>query len=85
AILLVTDAYSRFWKVHALEPSSQQNYEILPADYCLRAVPLAAGHHLLKMEYRPPAFTVGKWVSLVSVLTYFACLGWCVVPTKRRD
>lgn len=84
AILLVTDAYSRFWKVHPLPSSSEQQYGILPADYCLQAVPLPAGHHLLRMEYRPPAFEVGKWISVASLVIYLVCLGWCVVPAKKQ-
>ena len=34
------------------------------------AVPLAAGHHRLRLEYRPAAFTVGKWISLAACLLY---------------
>ncbi len=65
-LLLVTDAYSRGWRALALPGSSQSRYEIMPADYCLRAVPLAAGHHLLRMEYSPLGFRIGKVVSIVA-------------------
>jgi hypothetical protein len=67
AILLVTDAYSTYWRARALEGSSQSAYEVLPADYVLRAVPLGAGHHRMRMEYSPPHFRLAVWVSLAAL------------------
>ena len=46
-LLLVTDSYSRYWRAVALTGSSQSEYQVLPADYALMAVPLGPGHHLL--------------------------------------
>ncbi|MFA5293551.1 MAG: hypothetical protein WC496_11020 [Phycisphaerae bacterium] len=75
AILLVTDAYHPNWKVKALSGSSQSKYELLPADYVLRAVPLNKGTHRFRMEYRPKIFTAGMWISVVSLTAYLAlCL-----------
>jgi hypothetical protein len=65
-LLFVTDGYSKGWRAVALPGSSQVHYDVLPADYCLRAVPLAAGHHLLRMEYLPLGFRVGKIVSIIA-------------------
>ncbi len=65
-LLLVTDAYSSNWRALALPGSSQASYHIMPANYCLRAVPLAAGHHLLRMEYSPLGFRIGQVVSIVA-------------------
>ena len=76
AILLVTDAYSRGWRAKALPGSSQQKYDVMPADYILRAVPLSKGHHLFRMEYMPLGFRTGKWVSLISVIIYGGLLVW---------
>lgn len=70
SILLITDSYARSWRALSLPGSSQAHYHLQPANYILRAVPLAAGHHLLSVEYRPVAFTIGKWVSLVSVVAF---------------
>jgi hypothetical protein len=70
ALLLITDAYSRNWVVHALMAGPQQAYPMMPANYCLRAVPLAAGKHLFRMEYRPSGFVAGRWVSLVGLAAY---------------
>lgn len=76
ALLLITDAYSKDWKANPLAGSVQQKYEILPADYCLRAVPLTAGEHHLRIEYLPRAFVVGKWISIAALIFYFTALGW---------
>jgi hypothetical protein len=67
AILLVTDAYSRGWHVRSLEPSDQKAYEVLPANAVLRAVPLAAGHHLIRMEYVPDGYRFGVAVSCLAI------------------
>jgi hypothetical protein len=73
-ILLITDAYSRGWRARARGGSEQLAYQLLPANYVLRAVPLAAGHHSLRVEYAPAAFTAGVWVSSVSGVAYLAAV-----------
>lgn len=84
-VLVVTDAYSDGWKARSLltsnEGSSQARYQVLPADYCLRAIPLAAGHHRILLEYRPTAFIVGAWVSGVSLALCAVLAAWL----WRRD
>jgi hypothetical protein len=70
AILLVTDAYHPNWKIRALSGSSQSKYEVLAADYVLRAVPLNAGVHRFRMEYKSTAFNIGAWISVLSLIAY---------------
>jgi len=65
-ILLVTDGYSRHWRATPLEGSAQSDYEVMPADYIFRAVPLAAGSHRLLLEYAPLSFTIGAWTAFLS-------------------
>jgi hypothetical protein len=65
AVLLITDVYTPAWRAIALPGSSQERYELMSANYVLRSVPLAAGHHRLRVEYAPTGFTVEKWVGLV--------------------
>ena len=76
AILMITDTYSDGWKARSLLPAAagggQTRYQVVPADYCLRGIPLGRGHHRILLEYRPVAYVVGKWVSLVSLCLYFA-------------
>jgi hypothetical protein len=76
AILLITDAFTKSWRAIALPGSSQSSYQLLPANYILRAVPLAAGHHLLRVEYASTAFTVGKWISITATLAFLGPLFW---------
>ena len=71
-ILLVTDAYTSSWRAVPLPGSAQQKYQLLAANYVLRAVPLAAGHHLLRIEYSSAAFVAGVWISLAACLGFVA-------------
>jgi hypothetical protein len=66
-LLLVTDGYSPGWVASALPGSDQQDYQVLPANYVLRGIPLAAGQHRLRLEYAPAAFERGRWISLASL------------------
>jgi hypothetical protein len=66
SVLLMTDVYTPAWRAVALPGSSQKTYDLMSANYVLRAVPLAAGQHRLRIEYAPVAFTVGIWVSVVA-------------------
>jgi len=81
ALLLVTDLYAHGWRVDALPGSVQQKYEIQPADYILRAVPLQAGHHELRMVYAPGAWPLGIAVSSVAWLLWLG--GFFVVLRSR--
>jgi uncharacterized membrane protein YfhO len=76
AILLISDAYSAGWMAQSLSGSSQENYDIVPANYVLQAVPLAGGHHHFRLQYVPPGFLLGKWVSIVSLCTYLSGIAW---------
>ena len=69
-ILLITDNYSRGWQVRSLIPSWQSKYEVLPANYTLMAIPLAAGEHLLRLEYLPLLFVTGAWISAIAWLGF---------------
>ena len=66
SILLVTDAWARGWRATPLEGSSQNRYELMPANYALRAVALGAGKHRLRLEYAPGGFAVGAVVSAMA-------------------
>jgi uncharacterized membrane protein YfhO len=74
SILLVTDTYAKGWRARPLAGTVQSLYRVLPADYCLRAIPLAAGHHHLRLEYQPAGYVIGKWVSIVSLVVFMGLL-----------
>jgi hypothetical protein len=80
SILLITDAYTSSWRAIALPGSAQSNYQLLPANYILRAVPLAAGYHLFRVEYASRAFVIGKWISIAAVLSFLT-----IVLSKDRE
>jgi len=81
-ILLITDAYHPNWRCEALPASSQSEYKIMPANYVLRAVPLKTGHHHFKMEYKPSAFVIGKWISIIFLAAYISL---CILLVLRKN
>ncbi len=70
SVLLITDNYSSGWKIRPLPDSGQTQYQVMPGDAFLRAVPLSPGKHHFILEYLPSAFLCGKWVSIFSVFSY---------------
>jgi hypothetical protein len=84
AILLVTDNYDRAWRARGLPGSSRSRYEVMPADYTLRAIPLSAGHHAILMEYAPRGFRIGRWISIVAAAGYLVALALALKNAKRK-
>ncbi len=74
AILVIGDGYSAGWKATALAADAQQTYAVMPADHILRAIPLAAGTHHLRVEYRPAAFVAGAWITTAALGAYVLAL-----------
>jgi hypothetical protein len=75
AILLITDAYSNGWRARPLDGSVQHAYDVLPANYVLRAIPLSQGHHHIRIEYVPVGFQVGKWLSTAAIFAFVLVSG----------
>jgi uncharacterized membrane protein YfhO len=69
-ILLITDTYAKDWEVSSYADSSQQKYEVMPADYVIRGIPLSPGKHHFRLQYAPQAFGIGKYISLMSLIIY---------------
>ena len=84
AILLVADGWSKDWRAEAANDGARQDYRVMPADYVLRAIPLRAGDHRIRMEYRPVSFLFGKWISLAAWLMFAVATGWCLVRGRRQ-
>lgn len=82
ALLVMTDSYSQDWRATALPDSVQSNYTIQPANYALRAIPLAAGKHSLRLEYVPRGFREGIALSLLTLLVGGATFSWR--PLRER-
>ena len=81
SILLVTDAWAPAWHAMPLEGSSQKHYELMPADYMLRAVALNRGRHRLRLEYKSSAFHVG---AIVSALAWVAWISAAIFLWRRE-
>jgi len=75
-LLLITDLYDHNWRAEALPDSAQQSYHLMPADYVLRAVPLAKGHHHLRIVYAPASFPIGVAISAVAWTLWLGLLVW---------
>ncbi len=73
-LLLITDGYSADWHARPLPGSVQQAYDVVPANYVLRAVPLSAGHHLFELWYAPPYFRSAVGLSVLAVCCLVALL-----------
>jgi hypothetical protein len=83
ALLLITDLYSRDWHARPLPGSVQATYEILPANYVLRAIPLAAGQHRIEVVYAPRSFRVGLAVSAIAWLAWACGVAMLFLRSRR--
>lgn len=81
-ILLMTDAYSKDWRAETLPDSVQTNYNVMAANYAMRAVPLAAGRHVFRLVYTPSGLGAGMKISLV--LAFLLVLALCLPFARRR-
>lgn len=83
ALLVVTDAWAEGWAARPLPGSSASAYRVMPADWVLRAIPLAAGHHRLRLEYVPRGFRAGVVTSLAAGACWLALAAWVVARLRR--
>jgi hypothetical protein len=74
-VLLVTDAWTPAWRAVAIEAGDARRYEVMPANYALRAIPLTPGRHHLRLEYAPRAFFIGGVISLMAWVLWLG-LAW---------
>jgi hypothetical protein len=85
SILVVTDNFMEGWRIVPMAGSASGSYEIIPANYTLRGVPLMPGRHHFRMEYRPVSFVIGIWLSLAGVVVWLAVAGYCVWRKRNPD
>ena len=85
AVLLITDLYTPGWKAVALPGSVQAHYDLLPANYILRGIPLGAGHHRLRVEYAPREYKIGKWVSIIAWLAFLGVVSGACWRFKKGE
>jgi hypothetical protein len=86
SILLITDAWAPGWRARPLEAGAQQSYQVMPANYMLRAIPLDRGRHHFRVEYAPLAFRIGAVVSGAAWLAWLVALYflWRSIPGRTH-
>jgi len=82
AVLVLSDGYAAGWEATSMDEGERQSYPVIPADFVLRGIPLPAGRHHLRLEYRPRAFVIGCWVSAISSVAFV--LACTLVGLARR-
>jgi len=82
SILLISDCFAVGWHVAAMDSNPPQSeYEILPADYVLRGIPMTRGKHHILVFYRAPGLIWG----LVLTLTTLAAMIVTALILRRRS
>jgi len=87
-ILLVTDAYAEGWRAWAVGESPQESYTVMPANLALRAIPLEAGTHEIRMEYLPDAFVKGRIATLIAGAVFLVLIAASIMrayAARRSD
>jgi hypothetical protein len=81
SVLLVTDAWTPAWRAVPLEAGDARRYEVMPANYALRAIALDRGRHRLRLEYAPLAYKLG---AAISIAAWLAWLGAAWLERRGR-
>jgi hypothetical protein len=81
SIILITDAYSKFFTPIALPDSTQKTYSIMPTDWAAMGAPVQVGHHHFLLRYIPPMFAIGAKLSIIGWILFGAML---IVNFARR-
>jgi hypothetical protein len=76
SVLLVTDAWTPAWRAVPLEAGDARRYELMPANYILRAVALDRGRHRLRLEYAPGEFRLGAAISILALAAWLGAGAW---------
>lgn len=85
-VLLMTDSYAKGWRAKALPGSVQQHYELLPANYAVRGIPLTVpGKHLIEIKYTPPGLALGVAITITTFVTLLAAWLWLKGKSRRQQ
>ena len=66
--LVTSDAYYPGWRASI----DGRDVPLYRADYAIRGVPVPAGEHTVRFDYRPRGFYLGAGISLISMLLLIA-------------
>jgi len=84
AILLVTDPYSQYWTVSEYTSNFQREFRVYPADYTLRAIPMLAGQHTLRLQYIAPAWEESEGLTCLGILAWLLYLASPLWNRRKR-
>jgi hypothetical protein len=76
-LLVLADSYYPGWRAFV----DGEEVAIYPVNHLFRGVPLGAGAHRVRFEYRPASVVAGAAVSLIAVAVWLALATW---PLARR-
>jgi len=80
-LLVHSENWFPYW--HAFEGDTER--PILRADGTLRAIPLPAGEHEIRLDFVSRPFEAGKWVTLATLLLVVAGVAWDGRSRRGRD
>ena len=81
-VLVMTDSYAKGWHARPLSGSVQTSYDLQPADWAVRGIPLRMpGRHLIEIKYTPPGLSLGL---LTSLATLGALAVFVALALRRR-
>ncbi len=76
SLLIVTDTYSEGWKARSSAGFPDRHYQVLPANYILRCIPLEMGQHHIEMYFEPPGYVAGIWITILAWIGFFILAVW---------
>lgn len=62
--LVFSEIYYPAWKAY----QDGKEIKVYRANYCLRAVPVTKGEHIIEMRYESDTFSKGMWITLITLL-----------------
>lgn len=65
--IVLSDMYHPFWKVKV----NGKNREIIRGNYIMRAIPIKTGDNLITLQFKPTAFIIGFYMSLIGWVVLF--------------
>jgi hypothetical protein len=76
-LLVISDVYYPGWEAQV----DGEHASVVEVDYCLKAVPVGAGTHRIRVRFRPDSFV---WGLSVTLLTCFSIGVW-LIPASARE
>jgi hypothetical protein len=77
-VLVLADSFYPGWHVYI----DGNEEELLKANYFFRAVKIRAGEHTVEFKYEPYWFSVGRWISIFTIVALAVVCGYFGI--KRR-